>query len=91
MLKEPIRDRILVGIKNRKLSEQLQLDSDLTLSKAIQRVRQSETVKKQQTLPHSNSVRGVTTTNVDPIKAKWNKIPTKCTHDIQRAKQDVKI
>lgn len=70
MLKEPIRDRILVGIKNRKLSEQLQLDSDLTLSKAIQRVRQSESVKKQQTLLHSNAVGGETTTNVDSIKKK---------------------
>lgn len=93
MLKEElIRDRTIVGIIDcQRLSEKLEFDSDVTLAKAIQRVRQSETVKKQQTLPHSNSVRGVTTTNVDPIKAKWNKIPTKCTHDIQRAKQDVKI
>ena len=45
-----IRDRIVVGIKDKKLSEQLQLDSKLTLEKAITKTRQSETVKKQQTV-----------------------------------------
>lgn len=44
-----IRDRIVVGIKDKKLSEQLQLDSKLTLEKAITKTRQSETVKRQQT------------------------------------------
>ena len=44
-----IRDRIVVGIKDKKLSEQLQLDSKLTLEKAITKTRQSKTVKKQQT------------------------------------------
>ena len=43
-----IRDRIVVGLKDKKLSEQLQLDSKLTLEKAITKSRQSETVKKQQ-------------------------------------------
>ena len=38
-----IRDRIVVGIKDKKLSEQLQLDSKLTLEKAITKTRQSET------------------------------------------------
>ncbi|KAI2648260.1 hypothetical protein H4Q32_018307 [Labeo rohita] len=64
---ELIRDRIVVGIKDRKLSEQLQMDSELTLAKAIQKVRQSETVKKQQTIIHSAA--GVDPkTNVDAIK-----------------------
>ena len=44
-----IRDRIVVGIKDMKLSEQLQLDSKLTLENAVTKTRQSETVKKQQT------------------------------------------
>lgn len=35
---ELIRDRIVVGIKDRRLSEQLQMDSELTLAKAIQKV-----------------------------------------------------
>ena len=47
---ELIRDRIVVGIRDKNLSERLQLESDLTLSKAIHTVRQKEVVKKQQTL-----------------------------------------
>ncbi|KAL6482216.1 hypothetical protein MHYP_G00102960 [Metynnis hypsauchen] len=43
-----IRDRIVVGIKDAKLSESLQLDSELTLEKAMTRVRQSAAVKRQQ-------------------------------------------
>ncbi len=43
-----IRDRIVVGLRNDKLSEKLQLDPDLTLPKAIQQARQCEQVKKQQ-------------------------------------------
>ena len=45
-----IRDRIVVGISNATLSEKLQLDTDLTLDKAITQVRQSESVKQQQPL-----------------------------------------
>ena len=41
-----IRDRIVVGFKDATLAEKLQLDSDLTLEKAITRARQSESVKK---------------------------------------------
>ena len=47
---EMIRDRIVVGIKSNSLSEKLQLDSTLTLEKAITQVRQTEAVKKQQPL-----------------------------------------
>ena len=54
---ELIQDRIVVGIRNISLSEKLQLDSQLTLSKAVNQVRQSETVKRQQTmLRHSSSL-----------------------------------
>ena len=42
-----IRDLIIVGIRDSKLSEKMQLDPDLTLEKAIILARQSETVKKQ--------------------------------------------
>ena len=45
---EMIRDRIVVGIRNSALSEKLQLDATLTLQKAIQEARNSETVKQQQ-------------------------------------------
>ena len=41
-----ILDRIVEGSKDKKLSEKLQLDSKLTLEKAVTQARQSETVKK---------------------------------------------
>ncbi len=45
---EMVRDRLVVGLIDKKLSEQLQLDPELTLQKAVARVRQSEQIKKQQ-------------------------------------------
>ncbi|UYV62687.1 K02A2.6-like [Cordylochernes scorpioides] len=46
ILKEDmIRDRLVVGVKNFNLSEKSQLESELTLEKAIQIVRQSENRK----------------------------------------------
>ena len=42
---EMIRDRIVVGIRNSKLSEKLQLDSELTLATAVTQARQVEAVK----------------------------------------------
>lgn len=49
-----LRDRIVVGIRDDRLSEKLQLDPDLTLAKATQLTRQSEQVKKQQPSLRSN-------------------------------------
>ena len=43
-----IRDRIVVGLRDLKLSERLQLDHELTLEKAVVSARQSEAVKHQQ-------------------------------------------
>ena len=45
-----IRDRLVVGICDAKLSESLQMDPELTLTQAIQKVRQRETVKQQQSV-----------------------------------------
>jgi transposase InsO family protein len=45
---EMIRDRIVVGVRDRRLSEKLQLDNSLTLEKAIGSARQSEAVKREQ-------------------------------------------
>ena len=45
---ELIRDRIMVGLQDVKLSKKLQMDSSLTLQTAINKVRQNESVKKQQ-------------------------------------------
>ena len=46
------RDRIVVGLRNKQLSEKLQLDPDLTLKKAMAKAKQSEEVTKQQSVIH---------------------------------------
>ena len=47
---EMVRDRIVVGLRNAALSEKLQMDPDLTLEKAVTSARQTEEIKKQQTI-----------------------------------------
>ena len=47
---ELIRDRIVVGLQNRELSEKPQLDPNLTLEKGTNLARQRETVKQQQNI-----------------------------------------
>ena len=46
---EMVRDRIVVGIRDAKLSQKLQMDPDLTLEKATKLIRESEAIKLQQT------------------------------------------
>lgn len=46
---ELLRDRLVVGIRDTALSQKMQLDSQLTLTKAITMARQSEEVRRQQT------------------------------------------
>ena len=46
-LKEQVRDRLVVGLRERKLKERLQLTHDLTLTKALEIARQDEQVKQQ--------------------------------------------
>ena len=48
MKEELIRDRLVVGIWDTRLSEQLQLNADLTLEKAKTVVRQKEAVHEHQ-------------------------------------------
>src|SRR5277367_1711842 len=52
---ELIRDRIIVGIRDYRLSESLQADADITLDKVILKVRQSEKVHSQQKELHSSA------------------------------------
>ena len=59
-----IRDRVVVGLKNKQLSEKLQLDPDLTLEKAMSRAKQSEEVKNQQSVIHAKLPSGH---NIDSI------------------------
>lgn len=44
---ELIRDRIVIGIRDTRTSERLQLTSNLTIEKAIEMVRQAETQAKE--------------------------------------------
>ena len=44
---EQIRDRVVIGIRDKELSEKLQLLPDLTLDKACEMTRNSELVKTQ--------------------------------------------
>lgn len=50
---EHIRDRLVLGIRDKELSQKLQLTADLTLAHVIQQVRQSEEVVKQISLQAS--------------------------------------
>ena len=45
-----IRDRLIVSIKNVRLSERLQTDETLTLDKAKKLARQKEAVREQQSI-----------------------------------------
>ena len=45
---EMIRDRLVVGIRDTKMSETLQMDPELTLEKAKQKIRQKDAIKEQQ-------------------------------------------
>ncbi len=70
---EMVRDRIVVGIRDSRLSEKMQMDPELTLEKAVTLARQSEAVKKQQA-----TVRGHDrdTTSIEAIKGtrpKWKR------------------
>ena len=53
---EMIRDRIVVGICDAKLSMKLQRNAELTLDKVVTQVCQAETVKQQQPLLRGGAV-----------------------------------
>ncbi|UYV64812.1 hypothetical protein LAZ67_3002052 [Cordylochernes scorpioides] len=59
-----IRDRIVVGVRDKALSERMQLDSELTLEKAVKMVRQQEAVRQQQV----DLQRPSTSQKVDQVK-----------------------
>ena len=64
MQDQMIRDRLIVGIRNNSLSEQLQMDAELTLEKAKKAVRQKEAVYGQQSVLN----RDPTCSPVDAVK-----------------------
>ena len=52
---QTIRDRLVVGIRDKKLSERLQMDRQLTLDKAKQLIRQAEAVRDQNETLHGEA------------------------------------
>ena len=63
---EMVRDRIVVDIKDFKLSEKLQMDNELTLEKAISLARNSKSVKQQQSTIRTDLL---TEPKIEQIKA----------------------
>ena len=86
---ELVRDRLVVGIRDQKLSEQLQLDDKLDLQKAVDKITQSEMIREQ-TKDLRDKIAGTAgTSNIDKvIKKKINhrreKSPKQMLH--QRSK-----
>ena len=81
---ELIRDRIVVGL-DVKLNEKLEIDSTLTLQTAINKVRQNESVKKQQEILKSGSTDPPEVDEVNEAKGKRDGRPRgstkrKCMH-----------
>ncbi|MCG7865814.1 MAG: reverse transcriptase family protein [Candidatus Thiodiazotropha taylori] len=86
-----IRDRIVVGLRDAKISEKLQLDPNLTLEKAVNQARQKEAVQEQQSVVRSHVISEskldfVRTKKAHSIKQKQNpqnrkkpSNPSKCT------------
>ncbi|XP_062855259.1 uncharacterized protein K02A2.6-like [Trichomycterus rosablanca] len=71
---EMVRDRLVVGLRDTKLSEQLQMDPELTLVKAVTRARQSEQIKKQQEMLKSHFKADASNTQLDSVHSqqRWN-------------------
>ncbi|MDD9361326.1 MAG: hypothetical protein PV344_00085, partial [Anaplasma sp.] len=81
---ELLRDRIVVGVKDKRLSTKLQMESELTLERAVLLTKQTETVGRQQeTLKHSTDLASTETAHVDRLQApqqKTKKFQTKTSH-----------
>ena len=63
---EMLRDRIVVGIRDKGLSDKLQMDATLTLETAKKLVRQKEAVRE-----HRQELQGAKTGNVDGVSNTW--------------------
>ena len=71
---EMIRDRLVVGIRDATLSQQLQLDAELTLEKAKTKVRQREAVGEQQRL--LNVPGGGSSADMEHLQSQRRSTPT---------------
>ena len=86
-----IRDRIVVGLRDAKLSEKLQTDSELTLEKAVILAQQNKAIKQQQlNLRDSSSQSGATNLiNVDAMKEQSRERPWQRVSQYQMASNSV--
>ena len=72
LAQEMIRDRLVVGISDKALSEQLCTHADLTLEKAKTMIRQREAIHEQRDMLQQNGTTKHTTT-LDQIKSKYGR------------------
>ena len=69
---ELIRDRIVVGVRDTKLSERLQMDPSLSLEKAKKAIRQAELVQQQKATTRPADAE---TPSLDVVKVKGQRMP----------------
>nr|XP_046181042.1 zinc finger protein 431-like [Oncorhynchus gorbuscha] len=69
LLSEMIRDRLVMGLRDRRLSEQLQMDPEITLDEAVTCIRQTELLEKQHDLPENNFKAASSAANVDRVRS----------------------
>ena len=79
---EMIRDRIVVGVRDAKLSEKMQLETALTLAMAVKMVRECESIKKQQAVVRTDKM--PQSVNVDAVKTANKRNFTKSKHQNHR-------
>ena len=73
---ELLRDKIIVGIKDYKLSEKLQMENEVTLDACIMQVRQSESVKSQQGVVRGDRNDKI---SIEAVKSRRPRPPSKKT------------
>ena len=78
-----IRDRIVVGIADPKLSEKLQMDDGLTLTTAIHKVQQAELVRSQQDVVRSSD----SSSGVDKMQSQVSMVKSSSTKNSKSVKQ----
>lgn len=68
-----VRDKLVVGILDVKLSERLQLDEELTMQKPMEKIKQAEEVKRQNKTLRQQIPSAINIERVYKPKDKWKK------------------
>ena len=71
MKDEFTRDRLIVGIRDSRLSEELQEDHTITLATVIEKIRSREQIKQQQQLMAAENTRIDSHSNIDAIDQRY--------------------